>query len=42
MKPNEAHIAHLILAFQDGSISSVEKAELDARAKQLVIEELKR
>ena len=29
MKPNEAHIAHLILAFQDGSISSVEKAELD-------------
>lgn len=29
MKPNEAHIAHLILAFQDGSISSAEKLELD-------------
>lgn len=29
MKPNEAHIAHLILAFQDRSISSAEKLELD-------------
>ena len=30
MKPNEAHIAHLILAFQDGTITSSEKAQLDA------------
>lgn len=29
MKPNEAHIAHLILAFQDGTITSSEKAQLD-------------
>lgn len=30
MKPNEAYIAHLILAFQDGTITSSEKAQLDA------------